>query len=284
MILVFGKTGQLGFELDKYDQTVNLNRDEADLKNPILCANLIQELKPSAVINAAAFTAVESAEVNEKEATLINGITPTFMAQRCAEQAIPFLFISTDYVFDGSGDNERDPATKTSPLNAYGRSKAIGEQGVRDSGCDYAILRVSWVFSQSKTNFVSSILTAAKEKRSLQVVEDQIGGPTPAPSLALACMKICDQLIRDPKKSGIYHYCGTPSLSWFEFACEIIQLAGLDVSIERIETKSYPQRARRPLNSRLNCQLVKEVFGIEQPDWRQYLSKILKESGGKALE
>lgn len=176
-LLVFGATGQLAVALRaSAPDALFLNRDAADLTAPEACAAAIHAAGPSAVINAAAYTAVDRAEEEEALATVINAAAPGAMAQACAEASIPFLHVSTDYVFDGRGQRPWRPEDPTSPLNAYGRSKAAGEAAVRAAGGPHAILRTSWVFSATGRNFVTAMLELARKRDQLNVVDDQIGG------------------------------------------------------------------------------------------------------------
>jgi dTDP-4-dehydrorhamnose reductase len=279
VILVFGKTGQVGQELANRHGVHCLDRGEADLLHPATCADAIREFKPSAVINAAAFTAVDRAEGAEAEATVINGDAPGAMAAACAALDVPFVQISTDYVFDGSGDSSWQPGDATAPLGAYGRSKLAGEIAVKEAGGTFAILRTSWVVSSHGSNFVKTMLRLGKERDYLTVVADQIGGPTPASDIAVACLSIAQQLSSDPSKTGVYHFSGSPEISWADFARAIFSRSGAGCPVTDILTQDYPTPARRPLNSRLDCNLSETVFGLSRPDWRSGLTSILRELG-----
>jgi dTDP-4-dehydrorhamnose reductase len=234
-------------------------------------------LAPRAVINAAAYTAVDKAEEDEELATIINGVTPTSIAQACAELQIPLVHISTDYVFEGSGEVPWKPGDTTAPQNAYGRSKLAGEEGILGSGATHAILRTSWVVSANGANFVKNMLRLSETRDTLSVVADQIGGPTPARDIAGACLMIAEQLQEDPLKSGTYHYSGAPNVSWADLASEIFTQAARSVTVTPITTAEYPTPAKRPLNSRMDCSTTNSTFGIQQPDWRTGLKEILKE-------
>ena len=234
-------------------------------------------MAPHAVINAAAYTAVDKAEEDEELATIINGDTPTAIAQACAEMQIPLVHISTDYVFEGSGEVPWKPDDFTAPQNAYGRSKLAGEAGILGSGATYAILRTSWVVSAHGENFVKTMLRLSETRDTLSVVADQIGGPTPARDIAGACLMIAQQLQENPSKSGIYHYSDAPSVSWADFASEIFAQAARSVTVIPITTAEYPTPAKRPLNSRMDCRTTVSTFGVKQPDCRIGLKAILKE-------
>ena len=280
MILVFGKTGQVATELQRLGDVVALGRDQADLADPAACADAIRTHAPRAVINAAAYTAVDRAEEEEALATLINGDAPTAMAQACADIGIPLVHISTDYVFAGMGDAPWHPNDPTTPQNAYGRSKLVGEIGIRNSGAVHAILRTSWVVSAHGANFVKTMLRLSDTRDALTVVADQIGGPTPARDIAAACLQIAEQLIEDPSKSGTYHFSGAPDVSWADFATAIFERAGKAVTVTPIPTTEYPTPANRPLNSRMDCGATQQAFGIPRPDWREGLNMILQELEG----
>ena len=251
-ILVFGSTGQVSTELAKLPGTVCLGRAVADLSDPAACAEAIHTHKPNTVINAAAYTAVDRAEDEEELATVINGHAPAAMAAACAELGIPMVHISTDYVFNGTGTTPWQPKDATEPLGAYGRSKLIGETGVRTSGATFAILRTSWVFSAHGANFVKTMLRHGADRDALTIVADQIGGPTPAADIAAACHSMATQLMRTPEASGTYHFSGGPDCSWADFARAIFEVAGIDCAVRDITTADYPPPAARPANSRMD--------------------------------
>jgi dTDP-4-dehydrorhamnose reductase len=276
-VLVFGKTGQVAIELQRQADVLALARDEADLTDPAACAEVILRHAPDAVINAAAFTAVDQAESDEAIATLINGAAPGAMAGACADLGIPFVHISTEYVFDGTGTAPWSADAPTGPLGAYGRSKLAGEAAIQAAGGSFAILRTSWVVSAHGKNFVKTMLRLGSARDQLTVVADQVGGPTPASEIAAACLSIAAQLQADPSKSGTYHFSGAPDLSWADFAREIFHQAGLPCQVIDIPTSDYPTPARRPANSRMDCASTALTFGISRPDWRKGLSLILKE-------
>lgn len=280
MILVFGKTGQVAMELQRLANVKALGREDADLSDPQACAAAIKNYRPAVVINAAAYTNVDKAEKDEALAGIINGDAPSAMAAACANMNIPFVHISTDYVFDGSGKIPWKPEDKALPVNAYGRSKLRGETGVRDSGAVYAILRTSWVISAHGSNFVKTMLSLSRGSDTLKVVNDQIGGPTPAQDIAAICLQIAHDLIRAPYKSGIYHFSGAPDVSWEELANEIFNQTRRSVSVTPIKTAEYITPATRPLNSRLNCNNIAFEFNIKRADWRTGLKKILKDIEG----
>lgn len=279
-LLVFGKTGQVATELARRAPgAVFLDRNEADLADPAACAAAIEAHRPEGVINAAAYTAVDRAEEEEALATVINGEAPGAMAQACAALDIPFVHLSTDYVFDGSGTAPWRADDATAPLGAYGRSKLAGERAVRGAGGAHVILRTAWVFSAHGANFVRTMLRLGRERDALRVVADQIGGPTPAADIASTCLQVLDLLRKNRDFSGVYHYSGQPDTSWAGFARAIFERAGLAVTVEEIPTSAYPTPAARPLNSRLDCTGLETVFGISRPDWKDGLAAVLEELG-----
>lgn len=274
-ILVFGKSGQVARCLQEQAKLRALGREDADLSDPDSCVAAIERFAPSAVINAAAYTAVDKAESEEDLATLVNGKAPAAMAAACAVRNIPFVHISTDYVFDGSGGEAWRPQDLPVPISAYGRSKLRGEESVRAAGGRFAILRTSWVFSAYGSNFVKTMMRLGAERDRLTIVADQVGGPTFAGAIAGVCLDIARQLVDEPEKSGIYHYAGGPDVSWADFAREIFVQAGLDCEVADIPTSEYPTPARRPANSRLDFSSTETVFGVARPEWRSDLRSVI---------
>ena len=280
-LLVFGRTGQLAQELQRLAPEARfVGRDEADLARPQDCAALIRDARPALVINAAAWTAVDKAESEAAAAQLVNTEAPGAMAEECAEAAIPFLTVSTDYVFDGSGDAPRREDDPTGPLGVYGATKLAGEAAVAEAGGQWAVLRTSWVFSAHGANFVKTMLRLGAERASLKVVADQIGGPTPAADIARALLVMAARMAEDRDSGGVYHFAGAPDVSWAGFAREIFARAGLACTVEEIPTRDYPTPAQRPLNSRLDCARLERDFGVARPDWRVGLDRVLAELRG----
>ncbi|UWR35839.1 dTDP-4-dehydrorhamnose reductase (plasmid) [Sulfitobacter sp. W027] len=275
MILVFGKTGQIATELQLQADVTALDRHAADLSDPASCAAAIREHRPDVVINAAAYTAVDRAEEEPDLAQMINAQAPAAMAQACADLGIPFLHVSTDYVFDGSGTDPWQVNDPIAPLSVYGRTKAAGEEAVREAGGAYAILRTSWVFSAHGNNFVKTMLRLSETRDALSVVDDQIGGPTPAAGIAAALLDMA-RAMRTGQSGGTYHYAGTPSTSWKCFARETFAAAGRKVDVTGIPTCDYPTPATRPLNSRLDCSALESDFGISPPIWKANLAQIVR--------
>jgi dTDP-4-dehydrorhamnose reductase len=277
-VLVFGQTGQvaraLACSVPKGISARFLGRDQADLMQPLACAAMVQDC--DIVINAAAWTAVDLAEAQEENAHIVNAAAPTAIAQACAARAIPMIHISTDYVFGGAGTAPFTLAHPTAPLGAYGRSKVAGEEGLRASGVRHVILRTSWVFSAHGANFLKTMLRLGAERESINVVSDQIGGPTPAQDIAAAIWHIA-QALQTGHSGGTYHFSGAPDVCWADFARAIMQEAQLPCTVQDIPTSAYPTPARRPANSRLDCSALMRDFGIARPDWRAALPALIKE-------
>ncbi len=281
-ILVFGKTGQVGIDLQRRRGNIDLEvvgREEGDFTDPATCVEKVENTDADAVINAVAYTAVDKAEDQEDVALLINGQTPGALAKAAARRGLPFVHISTDYVFDGEGNAPCSEDHATGPLGAYGRTKLAGEANIRAANGPHAILRTSWVVSAHGSNFVKTMLRLGTERDQLTVVADQIGGPTCAASIADTCLTCARQLVEDPGKSGTYHFSGQPNVSWANFAREIFRQSGIDCKVVDIPSSDYLTRARRPLNSRLDNSKIEKVFGIRSPDWRRDLADILKDLG-----
>ena len=277
-VLVFGQTGQVAQELARSTPagvTARfLPRDKADLIVPSACAAAVQDC--DLVINAAAWTAVDLAETQEADAHIVNAASPSAIARACAALGVPMVHISTDYVFDGAGNSAFLPDHPTAPLGAYGRSKLAGEFGVRDSGARHVILRTSWVFSAHGGNFLKTMLRLGGVRENLNVVTDQIGGPTAASAIATAIWQIA-MALHAGHVGGTYHFAGTPDVSWAGFARAIMQAANLPCTVTDIPTSAYPTLARRPANSRLDCSVLLRDFGIARPDWRASLPALIKE-------
>lgn len=281
-LLVFGEIGQLGQELVRRagDTVLEIRGlEEADFTRPETCVAFVENTDADAVINAVAYTAVDKAEEDEDLALMINGTTPGLMAAAAAKRGLPFVQVSTDYVFDGTGHQPFVPEHPTAPLGAYGRTKLAGEEGVRAANGTYAILRTSWVVSAHGHNFIKTMLKLGRDRDRLTIVADQIGGPTPAAALADACLAAARALLDDPTKSGIYHVSGGPDVSWADFAREIFAQAGITCDVVDIPSSDYPTPAARPLNSRMDNSTTLTAFGTPRPDWRAGLSDILKDLG-----
>jgi len=276
---VFGVNGQLARELAKYPCVYNVGRPDVDLLDFDKCKDRIRRSNASAIINAAAYTQVDLAEKENELAELINGEAPGVLATSAAETGIPFVHVSTDYVFDGfTQEKPWSPEQRSEPINAYGRSKLLGEKRIAATGANFVILRTSWVFSKFGRNFVRSIYEKATTENSaeLQVVADQCGGPTPASSLASACIAVAMRLmVSDLPLAGTYHYAGYPDTTWFEFAKKIIRELDLGTSVTPVSSTEFKTTASRPLNSSLNCESFETAFDIKRPYWPDHVKPTL---------
>ncbi|WP_299843551.1 dTDP-4-dehydrorhamnose reductase [uncultured Paracoccus sp.] len=277
-LLVFGRSGQVARELQRRaPEAMFLGREAVDLSDPAACAAAIAQSDCGAVINAAAYTAVDRAESDIETARLVNAEAPGAMARAAAAKGVPFLHVSTDYVFDGTGEAARDETAPTAPLGVYGATKRAGEEAIAATGGQWAVMRTSWVFSAHGANFVKTMLRLGAERDRLTIVADQIGGPTPAGDIAAALLAMAGQMVTDPQKGGLYHFAGAPDASWADFARAIFRLSGLTPDVVDIPSSDYPTPARRPLNSRLDCHRITTDFGIARPDWQAGLAQVLAE-------
>lgn len=277
MILVFGKFGQVASELQKFSNVISLSSSHVDFLTVKEFHTIIKYFNASAVINAAAYTAVDAAENDRAIAFKVNAIAPKLIAIACNELGIPLLHISTDFVFNGEGSKPWLPGDPTAPLGVYGRSKLSGEKAIIECAEQAIILRTSWVFSSQPNNFVAQVKRLAKTNKLLRVVEDQVGGPTSAASIADTCRKIVTSMKTDKRISGVYHYSGAEDISRSDFAREIISQLKEKNEVINIRSAEYPSVAKRPLNSRLNCSSLELDLKIGRPDWRQDLKNILND-------
>jgi dTDP-4-dehydrorhamnose reductase len=278
-ILLFGSTGQVGSSFLGKAEIETVNRSEANLENPISCFEKILESKPDLVINTAAFTSVDMAEEQIDLVTLVNGIAPVEMSKAAASLKIPFIHLSSEYVFSGVGQAPWCPTDSMAPLNAYGRSKQMAENGIKLVGGVHVILRTSWVFSVHNNNFVKKILKLAKSNNNLSVVSDQIGGPTAAEDISEAILKIGKMIIKNKTLSGTYHYSGQEDITRANFAREILSQAGEETVVTDVLSSKFRPNAERPLNSRLDCSKTFDTFGVERPDWKHGLHNVLGSLG-----
>lgn len=292
-LLLIGRQGQVARAVQRLAPAllpdrplVVLGRPDLDLAAPDLETSLAEQLdahRPALVLNAAAYTAVDRAETEAALAEAINGTAVGVLARQCAARGLPLFHLSTDYVFDGSGERPWREDDPTGPLGVYGASKLAGEQALRAAAGPHLLLRVSWVFGQEGANFVRTMLRLAADRPALRIVDDQVGGPTSAEAIARTWLALAPRALADPAGFpwGTFHYAGAPALSWCGFAAEIFRQAvalGLLASaptLEPIPTSAYPTPARRPANSRLDGSAFNAAFGLAQPDWRDDLHHCL---------
>ena len=274
-ILLFGKTGQVAKELCNRPNVTAIGRDKADFTEPQKIIEIVKSTDADIIINAVAYTSVDLAEEEFELANIINGTTVKELAKVSASRNIPFLHISTDYVFKGDGNLNWKTSDQTNPQNSYGKSKLIGESGILEAGGPHVILRTSWVFSSHGNNFVKTMLRLASNNTELSIVKDQIGGPTCAKDIADALWKIASDFYAGNGITGIYHFTGKPNSSWANFASEIFFQTHQDIKIKQILTKDFLTKAKRPLNSRLDCSSLRIDYGIKQPEWKKSLTNVL---------
>lgn len=284
-LLVIGGSGQLARAIWKLrPDAVFLGRNSIDLAFPKRIAEALVNYEAYAIINAAAYTQVDSAEKEEELAFRINAEASRELAFYCAGKNIPLISFSSDYVFDGSGDYPWKEEDVVHPLNIYGRSKMAAEQHIVSAGGPYIIFRTSWVYDAEGKNFLNTILRLAGERMELRVINDQFGAPTYAMHLAQGLLKALDAALKMPVfPSGIYHLCNAGVTTWHGFASRIVELArqkNMPVKVRNIfpiPAAQYPLPAARPYNSRLDCGKVRSVFGIIMPDWGKGVEACMQE-------
>lgn len=285
-ILVIGGSGQIGAELCALPLPPDVRvvapfRDELDLASQAQIAECIAARPWAAIVNAAAYTDVDQAEIEPATAWLINATAPGEIAREAEDDEIPLVHISTDYVFDGRKGEPNLPDDPVNPLGVYGASKAAGEAGVRAATARHVILRTAWVHSPIGRNFVKTMLRLAGERERITVVDDQHGSPTAARDVAAACLAIALRIAanRDAAPYGTYHFTSAGETTWCGFARAIFEIAGPRLArvpqIVPITTAEYPTLAARPADSRLDCAATTESWGLVPPDWRGGLEDTL---------
>lgn len=292
-ILLLGKDGQVGWQLQRslapHGAVVACGRAQCDLADAEQIRSLVRQLRPSVIVNASAYTAVDKAESEPELAHRINAVAPGILAEEAALLGALLVHYSTDYVFDGSKSSPYVESDPTWPQSVYGQTKRAGEEAIRAVGGRSLILRTSWVFGARGDNFVKTILRLAREKDSLNVVDDQVGSPTPAALIATVTGVVL-AMVRHGQpeklaKNEIYHLAAARPVSWCEFARTIVGLAGLmpgfnlrlkPEAIHAVTTAEYPTPVRRPANSRLDCTRLETDFGLQMPDWQPYLARMLQ--------
>jgi dTDP-4-dehydrorhamnose reductase len=288
-ILLTGSNGQVGFELQKklslLGEVIATDREDLDLTDPDAIRHFIDQTKPDIIINPAAYTAVDKAESEPDLAYLINVTAPEVLAVKAAELDIPLVHFSTDYVFDGLKKGAYVETDPTNPQSVYGKTKCEGEEKVRTHK-KHIILRTSWVFGVHGNNFLKTMLRLMQEKESLNIVGDQWGSPASASMLSDVISKIVDTILKNKNFNdyGTYHVTSDGETNWFEYASLIAsELIKLNVKIKcgpdqihSIFTSEYPTAAKRPPNSRLNTDKLKETFVLDLPDWEGQVKKHIK--------
>jgi dTDP-4-dehydrorhamnose reductase len=295
-ILLLGKNGQLGWELQRslsvLGEVVALDRHglhgwSGDLSQPSALAQTVQQIQPQVIVNAAAYTAVDRAESEPDVAYAINAQAPQILAQEAQKLGAWLVHFSTDYVFNGSGQSPWTETDACAPLSVYGQTKWQGEQAVAASGCRHLMFRTSWVFGARGGNFAKTMLKLAQERDALRVIDDQIGAPTGADLLAdVTAHALARALEPGSELSGTYHLAAAGETPWHGYAQFVLtQAKALGVSlkvqpkdVQAIPTSAYPTPARRPLNSRLDTRKIQDTFGLTLPHWTLGVARMLEET------
>jgi dTDP-4-dehydrorhamnose reductase len=285
-ILLLGANGQVGTalraSLSSSGSVIACSRAEADLEDPLELRGVLDTIKPSVVINAAAYTAVDQAEDEPERARSINADAVDLIAQHVAKTGAILVHYSTDYVFDGTKDGPYTESDATNPMSVYGQTKLDGERAIQASGCRALVFRTSWVYSAQGNNFINTIRRIAREHEQLSIVNDQIGAPTSATLIADVTKRAIECVNNETVTDhdlGLYHLVASGSTSWFGFAEHFLgkdREAGHNVAeINPIPTSAYPSKAHRPLNSRLDSSRIRSVFGVELPDWTRHVDAMI---------
>jgi dTDP-4-dehydrorhamnose reductase len=298
-VLLTGASGQVGGDLlpmlEPFASVIAPSRSELDLRNPGEIQRFVRESKPDWIINPAAYTAVDKAESEPELAYAINANAPRALGEAAAQLRVPVIHFSTDYVYSGAGNTPWVEEDESGPLGVYGASKLAGDRALAASGAAHLILRTSWVYGTRGKNFLRTILRFAREKDELRIVDDQHGSPTWSRDLARAVVHIIrgmseksaahampvQEIVQEVQ--GVYHVAGAGDTTWFGFAREFLRIAaevrpGSKLArLTPIETGEYPTPARRPLNSRLDCSRIRDVFGVALPMWEESAAAVTRE-------
>ncbi|NOQ88505.1 MAG: dTDP-4-dehydrorhamnose reductase [Gammaproteobacteria bacterium] len=291
-ILLFGKNGQVGWELNRslqpLGEVIALGREDADFSEPESLRRIVQDVSPDVIVNAVAYTAVDKAEEEEELATKINGVAPGILAEEALKLDALLVHYSTDYVFDGTKTSPYVETDKPNPVNTYGRTKLAGELAIQSSGCDHLIFRTSWVYTARGHNFLLTMLKLAQEREALSIVNDQIGSPTSARLIADSTVLCVQQAIKEKLvgifSSDLYHMTTSGHTSWHGFTKKIVKLANQSLNmklkikdIKAIPTADYPTPAIRPMNSRLALTKLESIFTLKMPGWKCALHQCMEE-------
>jgi dTDP-4-dehydrorhamnose reductase len=291
-ILLLGKNGQVGWELQRslspLGDLIALDRHMVDG----LCGDLsdadalratIRRVKPDVIVNAAAYTAVDKAESETELADRVNSQASQVLAEEAAVLGAWLIHYSTDYVFNGQGSLPWQESDSVAPVNHYGASKLSGERAIIASGCKHLIFRTSWVYGARGNNFARTMLRLAADRETLNVIADQVGAPTGADLIADVTALAFQQIMQRPELGGLYHLAAGGEVSWHGYASHVIDFARVNgetlavTAINPIATTAYPTPARRPLNSRLNTQKLRDNFSLHLPDWQSGVTRMLRE-------
>ena len=291
-ILLFGKNGQVGWELQRalvpLGNLIVVDRQSTDycgdFENPAGLAETVRRLKPAVIVNATAYTAVDKAESEQDKARLVNATSLKVLAETAEENGAWLIHYSTDYVFDGSGDQPWREDDATAPLNTYGQTKLEGEQAIVSTMTKYLIFRTSWVYAAKGNNFAKTMLKLAKDRESLSVINDQSGAPTGAELIADSTAHAIRVALNDQAVAGIYHLVASGETTWHAYATKVIEFAraqGVELQVQTINavpTSAFPTPAKRPANSRLNTEKFQQAFGLNLPDWTVGVERMLLET------
>jgi dTDP-4-dehydrorhamnose reductase len=292
-ILIFGKSGQVGWELQRslaplghvtaldFDSTTHCG----DFAQPDGIADTVRALRPDVIVNAAAHTAVDKAESEPEFARLLNATAPGVLSEEAARLGALLVHYSTDYVFDGSGSRPWLETDTPAPLSVYGRTKWEGEQLIAQHGPKHLIFRTSWVYAARGGNFAKTMLRLAQERERLTVIDDQWGAPTGADLLADVTAHAIRQTLREPQHAGLYHLAAAGETSWHGYARFVLDTARMlrpelklkAQEVASVPTSAFPTPAQRPLNSRLNSTHLRQTFGLTLPDWQRGVRRMLSE-------
>ena len=278
-ILLTGKNGQVGWELARslapLGEIIAHDRASLDLADPDRICSVVRDIKPAIIINAAAYTAVDRAEIEPGAARAINAHAPRVLAEEARKLGALLVHYSTDYVFDGTKPGSYVETDTANPISVYGHSKLQGELAIQASGCRHLIFRTSWVFGPRGGNFLLTMLRLAGERTELRIVNDQFGAPTSSSMIAEATA----HALRVEGAEGLFHLTASGRTSWYGFASEIFKAAGLNTLTTPISSAQYPTVVRRPLNSSLDCSKLSKVFGYKPPPWQEGMLACMRSLG-----
>lgn len=297
-ILLTGKTGQVGWELQRalapLGRVIALDRKQMDLTDADSIRKSIRDAAPGIIVNAAGYTTVDKAESEPDLAMQINAAAPGVMAEEAKRVGALLVHYSTDYVFDGTRSTPYVEEDAPNPVNIYGKSKLEGERAIAAAGCAHLILRASWIYSARRANFVLAIIRLARERQEISVVDDQIGSPAWARALAESTTELLQNIRLAKEQSGIYHLSAQDYTTRFNFARRILEIAreisrhyvGAPI-LRPIASSEYPLPAARPLNVRTSKDKIKRVFGVEMPgcegELRAFLNDMIANTAGKSM-
>lgn len=275
-VLVTGINGQLGYyvskELDKRGYiSVGVDKEKMDLTDLSSINNFIKDSEVDVVIHCAAYTSVDKAEEDKELCEIVNGLSVKEIVNTCKELDIPLVYISTDYVFDGTKEGEYVETDLVNPINVYGRTKLMGEEFVKEVLDKYFIVRISWVFGENGNNFIDTMLRLSKEHKELNIINDQVGSPTYTKDLAPL---LVDMIQTD--KYGVYQATNEGFCSWYEFAKEIFKVKNIDIKVNEITTDKYKTKAKRPLNSKMSKNKLEQNGFKRLRPWQEALRDYLK--------